>query len=139
VFTKQGRWVVLDVVRGQWSSLGNEQMIARTASNDGVNVPIRMEQEPGSSGKDVIDQYKRNVLYGYNFAGIKSTGSKEDRAAPFAGAAEAGHVSIVEATWNRAWLDELSLFPVGANDDQVDSVSGAANFLAFARRSRLLA
>lgn len=136
---KDGTWVVIDVVRGQWSSLQKEVVISRTAAKDGRAVPIRMEQEPGSSGKDVIDHYKRMVLPGYNYDGIRSTGSKEERAKPFSGQAEAGHVSIVAAEWNRKWLDEMSLFPVGANDDQVDSVCGGANFLAFTRRSRLLA
>lgn len=136
--TPSGVWYVEDVIRGQWSSHKTSQIIRQTAAIDGTGVPIRMEQEPGSSGKDVIDYYTREILQGYNFKGDRVTGSKPDRAAPFASQAEAGNVKIVAAQWNKAWLDELCLFPVGAHDDQVDSVSGGANFLSFTRRSRLL-
>jgi phage terminase large subunit-like protein len=30
-------------------------------------LPVRMEQEPGSSGKALVDQYARYVVPGYDF------------------------------------------------------------------------
>jgi hypothetical protein len=37
--------------------------------------------------------------------------------------AEAGNVALVPGPWNGAFLDELSTFPQGAHDDQVDAAS----------------
>lgn len=133
----EGRWYIEDIVRGQWSTAQKERIMATTAAQDGRNVRQRMEQEPGSSGKDVIDHMRRQVFVGYSFDGIRSTGSKIDRAAPVASAAEPGNVVLIVGPWNKAFLDEFSMFPFGANDDQVDAVSGAVSFLA-GNRSKLL-
>ena len=136
--SEDGRWVIEDIMRGQWSSAQKERIIASTAAADGPYVPIRMEQEPGSSGVDVIDNYKRKVLVGYNFDGIRATGSKEVRADTWSAAAESGNVYMVAAHWNKTFLDEATQFPVGSHDDQVDAVSGAVNFLAHTKTARLL-
>jgi predicted phage terminase large subunit-like protein len=63
-----------------------------------------------------------------------STGSKEVRAMPFAAQCEAGNVKLLRGPWNVAYLDELTSFPFGTNDDQVDASSGGFNKLAKARR-----
>ena len=84
-----------------------------------------MEQEPGSSGLDVISHYSRNILQGFIFRGVKTTGSKQERAAPLSSACEAGNVNVVQASWNGTYLDELEAFPLGSHDDQVDATSGA--------------
>jgi predicted phage terminase large subunit-like protein len=90
-----------------------------------------MEQEPGSSGKALIDQYARYVLPGYDFHGIRSTGDKFTRARPFAAAAANGNVRIVRSPWITEWLDEMSSFPEACDhDDQVDSAVGAFTYLA---------
>lgn len=136
--TEDGQWFVEDIVRGQWSPLQVERVIEQTAMRDGTNVPIRIEQEPGSSGKNTIDHYRRSVLVGYDFSGDRPTGSKSERARPIATAAEAGNVFLVKGRWNHDFLDEIAMFPNVPHDDQVDAVSGAAGFLAFGRRGRLL-
>ena len=84
-----------------------------------------MEQEPGSSGVSEIDRYAREILKGFYFTGIKTTGSKVLRAKPLSSAAEHGNVKLVRGTWNEAFLSELENFPGGAHDDQVDAASGA--------------
>lgn len=139
IHTDDGKWVIEDVVRGQWSTLQKQQIMAQTAALDGVHVAIRTEQEPGSAGVDVVDNLRRNVLAGYDFDGIRSSGDKETRAAPFASQAEAGNVYLMEGKWNKDYLDEATQFPVGAHDDQIDASSGALSYLAFGRRARLLA
>ena len=48
------------------------------------------------------------------------------------------NVWLVAGRWNRDFLDEVSLFPNGAHDDQVDAFSGAFASLA-ARKARILA
>ena len=90
-----------------------------------------MEQEPGSSGVDVIDHYARHVLRGFDFRADKVTGNKQLRAEAMAAAMECGNLSLVRASWNREFVAELLEFPQGAHDDQVDSTSGAFNELSF--------
>lgn len=50
-------------------------------------------------------------------------GGKLMRAQAWLNALEAGRVFLVEGEWNKAFLDELSEFPGGPHDDQVDAVS----------------
>lgn len=123
-------WVV-DVRRARLKGEKVEKLIAQTADEDGPLVSIRMEMEPGSSGKNLVDQYARYVLPGYDFQGMRATGDKVTRARPFAAAVANGNVRVVRASWLTDWLDELSAFPeAAAHDDQVDSVVGAFNHLA---------
>lgn len=121
-------WVE-DVVRTRSTPKQVEAIVAHTASLDGAAVAIRMEQEPGSSGKTVISDYRQRVLSGYDFQGIPSSGSKEDRARPVSSRVEAGDVRLVRGGWNREFLDELEAYTGDvdrhAHDDQVDALSGA--------------
>ena len=71
------------------------------------------------------------MLVGYNFKGVKSTGSKVSRAAALSTAAEQGNLLILTGPFAGALIDEMVLFPTeGAHDDQVDAVSGGYNALA---------
>jgi predicted phage terminase large subunit-like protein len=126
----QGVSYVLDVRKVRAKGDKVEQLIAQTAYEDGPMISIRMEQEPGSSGKALVDQYARYVVPGYDFQGIRSTGDKLTRARPFAAAVANGNVRLVRGSWLTDWLDELASFPEAANhDDQVDSAVGAFTFL----------
>lgn len=128
-----GYTYILDIVRLQGSPAQVETAVATTAGRDGKKVPIRMEQEPGSSGLSVIDYYSRRILYGYDFRGVKSTGSKVQRAMPIAAQAERGNVRLLRGDWNSRFLDEAYAFPEGVYDDQVDAVAGAFSALAISR------
>lgn len=126
----QGIAYVLDVRKARVKGEKVEQLVAQTAYEDGHAVTIRMEQEPGSSGKALCDQYARYVVPGYDFQGIRATGDKVTRARPFAAAVANGNVRCVRSPWLTDWLDELSSFPEAANhDDQVDSAVGAFTHL----------
>ncbi len=121
---------VLDVKRARVKGEKVEQLVAQTAYEDGRGVAIRMEQEPGSSGKALVDQYARYVVPGFDFSGIRATGDKLTRARPFAAAVANGNVRVVRGTWLSDWLDEMSSFPEACDhDDQVDSVVGAFTHL----------
>ena len=102
--------------------------ISDTATLDGKKVPIRIEQEGGAAGKSLIAAYV-NELEGFDVEGIPSTGAKEVRATALATQYNAGKVFVLKRAWNRMWLSELRSFPSGAHDDQVDSASGAFNYL----------
>lgn len=125
----QGRYWIEDIVRVQKTPQGVEETIKATAINDGYTCAIRMEQEPGSSGVGVIDHYARNILQGYNFMGVPSTGSKVERARNASAASENGNVCITHNCRNMLpFFDEADLFPYGMHDDTVDAFSGAFNF-----------
>lgn len=130
VLLDQGVSYILDVKRARLKNEKVENLILQTAIEDGHVVSVRMEQEPGSSGKALIDNYARYVLPGYDFSGIRSTGDKETRARPFAAAVANGNVRLVRSVWLTDWLDEFSSFPEAcSHDDQVDSAVGAFTFL----------
>ena len=126
----QGIAYIMDVRKIRAKSDKVETFISQTAQEDGKAVAIRMEQEPGSSGKALIDQYARYVVPGWDLEGIRSSGDKETRARPFAAAVANGNVRLVRGKWITDWLDEISSFPEACNhDDQVDSAVGAFTFL----------
>jgi len=125
-----GQYWVLDMRHERLSPKGVEDLIATTAARDGKAVAVWIEQEPGSSGKAVVDHYQRQVLPGYKVYGLRPSGSKVERARPVSSAAEAGNVHLLTAPWNGALLDELALFPAGAHDDQVDALSGALSVIS---------
>jgi predicted phage terminase large subunit-like protein len=127
-----------DVVRGQYSDLAGERIIAQTAATDAAkypNVVTWLEQEPGSSGK-MVAQMTVRALAGYTVKAERSTGDKATRAAPFAAQCEARNVKLVKGAWNGALLEELSSFPYGAHDDQIDAASLAFSKLALQRERR---
>ena len=100
-----------------------------TAEADGIETLQRIEQEPGSGGKDSASISVRN-LAGFDVQARPVSGDKETRFRPFAAQAEAGNVYMVAGEWNAAYLDEICSFPFGKHDDQVDGTGGAFNELA---------
>jgi predicted phage terminase large subunit-like protein len=128
VAIKDGIYYILDIQRTRDTPQQVEQLIRQTAQIDGQRIPIVLEQEPGSSGVQTIDYYRRVALPQYIFRGIKPTGPKETRIAIVSTHAEAGNVRLVEGTWINAFLDEAELYPEG-HDDIMDSVAQAVLFL----------
>ncbi len=128
--TPERAYFVEDVVRGQWAPAEVERTISQTAQLDGHDTLIRMEQEPGASGKAVIAMYAR-LLSGYEFKGVSSRIKKEATWGPLATQAEVGNVLICRGGWNSDWLGEMENVPTKrGHDDQADSASGAFNELA---------
>lgn len=134
-----GQFYVIDVRRFRKAPFETDAEVKQVAELDGRRVAVRIEQEPGSAGVKVVDTYRRGIFVGYDFDGIKPSLAKEERARPFAKAAQAGNVFILSAPWNREWLDEFAGFPALPHDDQVDSASGAMEGLAGPRRARIIA
>lgn len=133
-----GRYWVVDIRRLRATPREVEQLVRQTADLDGTNVPIHIEQEPGSSGVNTISHYQRSVLAGYAVYPDRVTGSKVERAGPASSAAQAGNISLVNGPWVRAFIDEASLFPEGPHDDMVDAVSGALGKLGQGNSDRFL-
>ena len=133
-----GRYYVRDVRRVRQQPGDVETLIQLTADVDRGNsqragsgtTAIRMEQEPGASGLNTIAHYARRVLVGHDYAGVRTTGNKVERARPVSSAAHAGNVKLVDSAWIGDFLDELEAFPGGSHDDQVDALSGAVSQLS---------
>lgn len=125
----QGLYWIEDIIRVQKKPHELEEVVRQAAELDGYSCAVRMEQEPGSSGIITIDHFARNVLNGFDFAGVSSTGSKVERVRPASAAAQAGRVFISDRCRNLlAFLDEADLFPYGSHDDTIDGFSGAFNY-----------
>ena len=123
---EDGAYQVQDVQRFRVGPAEVEVRVRSQAEIDGSNVQVCIEQEPGSAGVIATDHYARHVLQGYDFRGVRSTGSKSERARPLASAISNGLVSLrSEAPWVRDLVNEMRSFPVGTHDDQVDGMSGA--------------
>lgn len=127
--TRQGLYYIEHVLRFRKNPGATEEIIRQTADADGRSVVVAMEQEPGSSGKTVIHNF-RKMLSSYIFKGYPPSGSKVVRAGPFASQCESGNVYLVKGPWVNPFLDEIDVFPSSdAHDDQVDAGSGAYHVL----------
>ena len=63
--------------------------------------------------------------------GFKPEKSKEARASGIVPLVEAGNVYLpASASWLDAFINEFSLFPASKNDDMVDSLTMAINYMA---------
>lgn len=125
----QGLYFWEDTKRVRATPKKVEDLVARTAQEDGYGCAIRMEQEPGSSGIALVEHYSRNVVPFYDFKGIKSTGSKIERAKPMSSAAENGRILISSNVgFLQETFDELEAFPESSHDDIVDGLSGAGAY-----------
>lgn len=121
---QNGRYCILDVQRGQWGTDEREKYIRATAEKDGTQTIIYLEQEPGSGGKDSILSSIRN-LDGFSAHADRPVGDKVFRADPFSVQVNIGNVELVEAPWNKDFIEEFQFFPKSTYKDQVDAASGA--------------
>lgn len=127
-----GRYCVVDVVKGRWGATGREQVIVQTAELDARmygRVETWIEQEPGSGGKESAELTIR-ALAGYIIYAEIVRGDKVTRAEPFCSQARAKNVDIMDGLWNIEYFGEMESFPNGRLKDQIDGTSGAFNKLA---------
>ena len=124
---KDKTYYIVDVIRGQWSASEREGIIKQTAITDKLQygrVRIWVEQEPGSGGMESAENTIKN-LAGHTAGADIPRGDKVLRSEPLESQARVGNVKLIVGRWNKTFLDELTVFPSGANDDQVDAASGA--------------
>lgn len=124
-----GVYYILDMVHFQEDPHTRDTTIYNYASQSGKICRHYIEQEGGSGGKAQADAIIR-MLAGYTAIKVKTTGSKELRADPFASQAAAGNVKLVKGSWNELFLEELRQFPRGKHDDIVDATTIVFNKLA---------
>ncbi len=134
------RFMVEDVVRGQWSPDEVDAQIIACAELDGEYTGIRIPQDPGAAGKRDA-QRLRLMLVGLTKSLLIEpiTGPKLTRATGFSSAVNNELVyAPKELPWVRPFQRELAAF-TGLHtdrDDQVDAGSDAYEYLAQRARPR---
>lgn len=122
-----GQAVLIDQVRGKWEA---PELLVRArafwnkhkeAASGGVLRSFNVEDK--SSGTGLIQTLKRE---GVPVIGIPRSTDKITRAMDVAPLIESGNVLLpADAPWMSDYLSELSAFPNGTNDDQVDPTMDA--------------
>ena len=127
-----GQWIVIHMAGLRGSPLEVEAKLKQIAQLDGYEVPIGLEQDPGSAGVSDISNMVR-LLAGYSIRINKPSKDKVTRASPVSAQCEQGHILVLKSYWNDEFFRELENFPSegsSSHDDQVDALSGAFNELS---------
>lgn len=119
-----GNFFIEDIKRDQLSPSQVEALVQKTAVEDGTEVDIGIEQEPGSSGIALVEHFQLTVLPEFKVEAIPVVKNKILRAQPLLAGAEMGKVFMLRAKWNQQYVREFDTFP-GEYDDQVDTTSAA--------------
>jgi predicted phage terminase large subunit-like protein len=129
-----GRFVIGDVVRLRVGPDERDAAMVNTASQDGKEVKVSIPQDPGQAGKTQV-LYLTRALSGYTVKSSPESGDKITRAEPFAAQVNVGNVLMLRGDWNNQLISEMRMFPNGAHDDQIDSLSRAFSEIMIPRRS----
>lgn len=114
-----------DVCRIRAEAPERNRVIVETARADGPGVVQGIESVAGYKDTfTTIHDLLRGVA---RVRKMKASGDKISRASVIEPLFEAGLVHVRVAPWNAAWIEELSAFPFGKHDDQVDALVGAYN------------
>ena len=131
------RVFIEDVQRFRLSAGQRDSRIKETAAKDGSGIIIVLPDDLGQ-----IDHFSEHVLTGYMIEPVKETKSKPERAISFAARVEGQDVYLVRDTpdnpWNAPYVNELSEFPTGAHDDQVDPSANGYNLITDPRFQPLI-
>jgi predicted phage terminase large subunit-like protein len=134
--TKQGQYIIEDVIKFRARYGEVMQRIIEAAKSDPEETQIILPQEPGQAGIAAGKMMVRELIEEGFYAKMRPTNkSKVVRFQPFAAASEAGLVSYVEADWNESYFFELEAFDGTrkVSDDQVDATSDSFITLAIRR------
>ena len=133
---KNGRFYVVDMIKGHWSYSEREAVIESTTKSDyakyaqrATSYQIWTEQEPGSGGKESAERTVKR-LSGFAAFADRVTGDKVVRAGPLEAQFSIGNVSLIMADWNSSYIDYMCAFPYGKIKDVTDASSGAFNKLS---------
>jgi len=123
-------------VAGWWAWEQLLEAIANTARHDGMEIPVILEEEPGSGGKNQVAAVASHFKKFPELAHHKVIGQRArdvgDRVMAanhwFAIAAE-GRVEMVKGGWNDKTLAQIDGFTQLLHDDRVTSITGAMTAL----------
>lgn len=123
------KYIIIDAQGHRVEAAEREKIIKNQTVSDRATHPsvvTWVEQEPGSGGKESAEGTIAN-LAGFAVMADKVTGSKEVRADPLASQASVGKIKLLAGPWNKEFLDEVELFPLGKLKDLVDAAGGGFN------------
>lgn len=123
------RYVVLDCITHVGPPHEVHKLILDTAKADGVDVVVRLPQDPGQAGKDQAQTFVRE-LAGYRVVTKPVTGDKVLRAGGYSSQVGARNFGIVRAPWTAAFVSQHHAFPDTKRDDKVDAGADAFSELA---------
>jgi predicted phage terminase large subunit-like protein len=132
-----GDYYLLDQLRGRWSFTETVAQVKELAERARIRFPRvapRILIEDKANGPAVIDALKHEVS---GIVPVEPDGSKEARAHAITALFEAGNVLLPDrslAPWVDEYRLELTRFPSGAHDDQVDATTQALRYLSAGHR-----
>lgn len=110
-----------------------ETLIKNVASQDGLGVTIKSQQDPGSAGVAEAENFIK-MLAGFIVKTETMSKDKVTRAKPVSAQAEHHNIKVLRAPWNDDFFTETENFSDNdseyAHDDIVDVLSGAFNELS---------
>lgn len=125
-------YIIEDCVLEKMDVSKVKDLIFGTAKRDGKEVIIGIEQEGGSSGKEIAYEYEKMLRAdGYRViidlkTANKETASKLARAAIISPVVKSGKVGMVYGSYRNEFIKQLINFPSrGVHDDAVDALTGA--------------
>ncbi len=124
-------------VGGWWAWEQIKENIRAVARKDGMQVPIYIEQEPASGGKNQVAELA-SFLKPEGFTvrphNPRDDGDRVMAANTWYGEAAQGKYWIVKGLWNEKFLIQIDTFPDAPHDDRITSVSGARHSIAPIRK-----
>ncbi len=110
VYLRDGRFV-------RRSAAGVEELMSGVATQDGRRIPVVVEEEPGSAGKNNTSHYQRNVLPRHEVRPHRPTGDKASRQKPLIAAAERGEIVFVDEDPDADWIVQAQRWARSYNPD----------------------
>lgn len=126
------RIIIVHVRRFREDSGETEQIVKGVASADTRKVPVHIEEEPGSAGKNNTHNYAARVLFGFRVEGHRKTGPKTEYWKALSAAARNGLLYLVTGEWTEEFVRELCALTDDdshAHDDQADAAAGGLSRL----------
>lgn len=124
---------ILDVKRFRGSPSVIEEQVRTTARQDGLYVPVWIEEERGAAGKNFVHSFRTHVIPHFRVRGFPVWGDKKSRGRIGSTAVNIGRVHVpADADW---WPDlkiEMDVFDgLGkTHDDQIDTLGYGIQALA---------
>jgi phage terminase large subunit-like protein len=124
-------------IAGMWEWEKLLAAIANTARHDGADVPVVLEEEPGSGGKNQVAAVSaffktQPDLVNHKVIGqrARDVGDRVMAANHWFAIASDGRMEIVKGSWNEKLLSQVDGFTQLIHDDRVTSVTGAFHYLS---------
>ena len=132
---EDGVLYIRDMVRGQWEWPDTKRHIIQTMlAEPKVAHGIELKMH----GLAAVQELQREARIAHiQLRGVGVDGDKEERAAAWSDRAEARKVVLIAGDWVNEFLLEVTQFPNGKKDDQVDTVSGGVVMLATGKSKKL--